>query len=250
MNSTTLQTFLSNLQAIVALRPSYRPGGTGEDGTCDCIGLIIGALERSGVSWSGIHGSNWWARHYVSGPERIASAASLQAGDLVFKAREPGESGYALPERYRSDADQRDYYHVGVVTAVSPLEITHCTSSGSADGVAVDTRLGQWAYRGQLTLIADAQASGDSLATVVADSGRTVNLRRAPSRAAALVLRVPLGAQVRINSVSGDWAQVVYDGQTGYMMTEFLSMPAADSLARRVARLEERVSALERSLDA
>lgn len=59
--SATLQTFLAAVDEINGEKPSYRLGGKATDGTCDCIGLIIGALLRCGVKWPGIHGSNWAA---------------------------------------------------------------------------------------------------------------------------------------------------------------------------------------------
>lgn len=40
----TLVQFLSAIQAIAALKPSYLKGHSGDDDFCDCIGLIIGAL--------------------------------------------------------------------------------------------------------------------------------------------------------------------------------------------------------------
>lgn len=40
--SITLTAFLEQLETICATKPDYRIGGSGTDGTCDCIGLIIG----------------------------------------------------------------------------------------------------------------------------------------------------------------------------------------------------------------
>ena len=39
-----LTRFLQGIQSIRAAQPTYRLGGSGVDGTCDCIGLIIGAI--------------------------------------------------------------------------------------------------------------------------------------------------------------------------------------------------------------
>ena len=49
-----LSTFLAALQQMADARPTYRTGGSGKDGTCDCIGLIIGALRIAGYRWPGI----------------------------------------------------------------------------------------------------------------------------------------------------------------------------------------------------
>ena len=152
--SANLSAFLAAVDAIAAERPTYRLGGKAEDGTCDCIGLVIGALTRCGVKWPGIHGSNWAARNAMAWLLPVSDASDLTVGDIVYKARRPGETGYSLPDRYAADPDRSDYYDVGVVRSVSPLRIVHCTSPG---GVVNDTKLGKWAYRGGLSLIGEAE---------------------------------------------------------------------------------------------
>jgi hypothetical protein len=48
------------------------------------VGLVIGALRRSGIKYSGIHGSNWFARKEVKGLAKINSIDDLKIGDAVF----------------------------------------------------------------------------------------------------------------------------------------------------------------------
>ena len=50
------EAFLAAAQAIEKKAPTYRHGGTGADGTCDCIGLVIGAIRRAGGVWNGLKG--------------------------------------------------------------------------------------------------------------------------------------------------------------------------------------------------
>lgn len=151
--------FLAKVDEIQAEKPTYRLGGKAADGTCDCIGLVIGALARCGVKWPGIHGSNWAARSAMAYLLPVAAARELAVGEVVYKAKEPGAAGYALPSRYSADPDRRDYYHVGVVRSVQPLRIVHCTSPG---GMTTDTKLGKWAFRGWLTMV---EEGGTSSAT-------------------------------------------------------------------------------------
>lgn len=265
-----LNDFLVAVAAIKSTTPRYQFGRVGDDGFCDCIGLIIGAVERCGVKWSGVHGSNYWARHYTSSLMRVTAVDDLNLGDLVYKARAPGATGYDLPSRYADDPDRLDYYHVGVVTAVSPLEITHCTKGGGVDGITVDTRLGKWTYRGQLTLLDGYNATDREddakmvTATVYADNGGDVNLRKTPSRTGALIQRVPTGQTVTVVSQTDGWAQIVVGSVRGYMMDMYLRFAedggdqgddAAAVLAQlvrdmaalleRVDSLEDRVAALE-----
>lgn len=224
--SATLSAFLSAVDAIQAEQPTYRLGGKAADGTCDCIGLIIGALNRCGIKWLGIHGSNWAARNAMAWLLPLQDAGDLTVGDIVYKAKRPGETGYALPGSYDQDPDRRDYYHVGVVRSVSPLRIVHCTSPG---GVTTDTKLGKWAYRGWLSLIGKADdegkvVTGMETATVTAESGSTVNLRKTPG--GDLMDRVPVGSVVQVVSYQpgAQWAQVDYSGKAGWMNVAFLRM--------------------------
>lgn len=223
-----VQSFLKKVAEIATASPVYRLGGDGSDGTCDCIGLIIGAIRRAGGSWTGIHGSNYAARYEIRELLPVMDAGELNPGDVVYKARTPGQAGYALPERYKNDPDKRDYYHVGVVTATSPLEITHCTGPG----IVRDTKLGKWVYRGRLkkvdydgTEVVEAMAQ---TATVVADSGSRVKMRSKPSTSDGLYWEVPVGATVQVAENTGGWAKVRYGDRTGYMMTDFLALDAQE----------------------
>lgn len=232
--SAKLSAFLAAVDAIAAEQPTYRSGGKAEDGTCDCIGLIIGALNRCGVKWPGIHGSNWAARNAMAWLLPVSDAGDLSVGDIVYKARRPGETGYSLPDRYAADPDRCDYYHVGVVRSVSPLRIVHCTSPG---GVTTDTKLGRWAYRGGLTLVDRSDYDSDyspvceetpeavcaGTATVTASSGSTVNLRTSASKRGKVLTKIPVGNDVKVLDVNGEWVKVQFP-VTGYIMLDFLKM--------------------------
>lgn len=223
-----MEAWLNKLDEIAAEGPSYKLGHDGSDGSCDCIGLIIGALNRCGVKWPGIHGSNWAARNAMAWLLPVSDASDLTVGDIVYKARRPGETGYSLPERYAADPDRADYYHVGVVRSVEPLRIVHCTSPG---GVVVDTKVGKWAYRGGLSLIDRSDYSPEDTpeavcagtATVTASSGSTVNLRPGSSKSGKVLMKVPVGSEVTVLEVNGSWARVEVP-MTGYIMTDFLNM--------------------------
>ena len=224
----TRERFLEKVEEIAQSNPSYKEGRDGSDGTCDCIGLIIGAIRRAGGAWNGIHGSNYAARYEMRELLPVMDAGELNLGEVVYKARMPGEVGYALPERYKNDPDQRDYYHVGVVTAVEPLEITHCTGPG----IVRDTKLGRWTYRGRLEKVAyDSAEVVETMvqtATVVADSGDDVKMRSTPSQTDGLYWKVPVGDKVQVAYVEGEWAKVRHQGRTGYMMVEYLEMDAQE----------------------
>ena len=223
--------FLAKVKEITNSKPSYELGHDGSDGTCDCIGLIIGAIRRAGGSWTGIHGSNYSARYEMRELLPVMDAGELNPGDAVYKARMPGQTGYDLPERYGADPDNRDYYHIGVVTAVEPLEITHCTGPG----IVRDTKLGKWTYRGRLKKVdydgTEGMETMVQTATVVADSGDDVKMRSTPSQTDGLYWKVPVGDKVQVAYVEGEWAKVRHQGRTGYMMVEYLKMDAQEPTA-------------------
>lgn len=223
-----LEAFIAQVEAIAQASPVYRLGGDGSDGTCDCIGLVIGAIRRAGGSWTGTHGSNYAARYEMRELLPVTDAGELCLGDVVYKARMPGQAGYALPERYKKGPDQRDYYHVGVVTATSPLEITHCTGPG----IVRDTKLGKWVYRGRLKKVdydgTEVVETMVQTAKVTAASGSAVKMRSKPSASDRLYWEVPVGAEVQVAEVTGSWAKVRYGDRTGYMMTDFLALDAQE----------------------
>ena len=228
--------FLAMVAKIKSLNPKYRQPGDGSDGTCDCIGLIIGAIRRMGLKWTGIHGSNWAARKEFVELKKITSASQLELGDVVLKAVEQGEKGWDLPSRYRKggqyyNGDLRDYYHAGVVTSINPFNITHMSTR-----MTVDTKLGRWNYGGKLRILVNASKDGvtptpspdtpttGARAVITAPTGSTVNFRKSPSLKGALIKRVPIGTTVEIVSPGEEWASIKYNNQTGYMMAKFLDI--------------------------
>lgn len=224
--------FLEKVMQIYNSNPKRREPGDGSDGTCDCIGLPIGAIRRMGLKWNGIHGSNWAARKEFVELKPVASVSDLERGDVVLKGCAQGSSGWALPSRYRKggkyyNGDLTDYYHAGVVESVSPLRIRHMSSR-----MTTDTKLGKWNYHGKLSILAKAAggitptpvpASG-TLAVVVARTGGTVNLRVGPAKNQKILKRVPLGSTVEIVAPGETWCSVVYGNLKGYMMAEFLDV--------------------------
>lgn len=218
-----LDKFLAAVRQNASRVTRYESGGDGSDGGCDCIGLIIGAVKLAGGTWNGVHGSNWAARNEVNDLHKVTKAAQLDLGDIVFKAKLPGDSGYSLPARYKNSGDLLDHYHVGVVTAIDPLCITHCTSV--AGGIKRDTALGSWAHAGRLKSV-DYEGEVIPLYTAIvsAQNGKSVNLRKSPSANAKVLEQIPCGTNVEVlEETNADWAKVLDHGVTGYMMRKFLN---------------------------
>ena len=255
-----IRKFLEKVQVIKELNPAYKQPGDGSNGVCDCIGLIIGAIRRMGLKWSGIHGSNYAARYQTVNLEYIEKESDLQLGDLVYKACEPDGTvrkacnkgtlthKYDLPSRYKQgkpyyNGDMKDYYHVGTVTQINPLRITHMTSPH----MKVDTNLnGGWNYHGKAKPIVNAASDkqeiingkptpipepnipipdDNSKAIVVSSNGGTVKMREYPSTECRTWVKLPIGTKVTIIEPGEKWAKIDGGGKKGwYMMAEFLDV--------------------------
>lgn len=222
------EAFLAMCQAIQADKPKYSKGHDGSDGLCDCIGLIIGAIRRAGGEWPGTHGSNNAARNETREMVAISNAGQLQPGWAVYKRWEPSDAKYDLPDGYKSGSDLGDYYHVGVVISVAPLQIMHCTSWTGGSGIKIDTVLGNWRWGGRLKKVAyDGLEGGektmDTLWVGKVTGGR-LRMRDASNDNGSLVLWIPDGAEVKVldkTSPEG-WAYVEYAGKQGYCKTQYL----------------------------
>ena len=218
------QTFIAWIRRNADRITHYQRGGDGSGGGCDCIGLIIGAWRLSGNKWPWTHGSNYAARHLV---RDLGKDQQLQPGALVFKARSPGESGYDLPADYSDSPDRLDYYHVGVVMAVDPLDIMHCT--GVPGGIKHDRKRGAWAYSGQFKDVQYEETTMEKTMIVHSDNGKPVNLRKMASLGGALVCTVPVGSEVTvIGTTSTGWSHIRYGDKNGYMMDKFLKSEGSE----------------------
>lgn len=205
---------------------SYVKCEDGSNGTSDCVGLIIGAMRLIGMTYSGIHGSNYFARHYTLDLHKVTKAAELEIGQVVYKARKPGDSGYDLPKRYDTSNDKNDYYHIGYVESVKPLDIIHCSSGG----IHHDKKLGKWSYAGFIKGVDYDMNVGnpepmepDEIGPAYVDvpNDGTVNVRAAPKGNAKIQERIREGTTVEILGFEGEWAKVEYKC-TGYIMNKFL----------------------------
>ena len=170
---------------------------------------------------------------------------SLSCVQGVFKYRLLSDDGYSLPERYRSGHDLRDYYHVGVVRSVDPLDIIHCTSPGP---IAHDRKLGRWRMAAELkamqgagdqNMVGGVMAGGEmesrnqektdmtektATARVESGNGNGANLRASKSVSSKRLEKLPEGAQLSVISQDDTWAKVEYTGIKGYVKKEFLVM--------------------------
>ena len=225
MSTITAEKYVRGVNSIYEEKPSYRLGGDGSDGTCDCIGMPRGSLERGGVTdVRNMGGTNQAARKTIENLREIIGTSDLQLGDVVLKTRDKDDPNYPLPDRYRkggADYDPKwgetNFTHIGTVTGVYPLEITHMTSPTAKK----DKSISNWKYVGKLPWVTGgSEPVPEGYAVVTA---KKVALRTAPTTQASVILRVNIGEKVKIETPPpSDWEYVSYKGKTGYMMKQFL----------------------------
>ena len=243
----SIEKFLNAAQAIEAKKPTYRHGGTGADGTCDCIGLIIGAIRLGGGKYTGAHGSNWAARNEIRGKLcTIVSARQLKPGMVVFKSYDPFDDGHDLPTRYAKDADQNDYYHIGIVISTDPLVILHCTKSSTVNGCTRTASLTGWEYCGWMKQVGDGQEEETMRTMIVRTAnGGALNIRAAASLNSEKVGQIPNGAEVEAGDVLNGWAPVRYKGIAGYCSAQYLREEDTITITISRAAAEELLAALK-----
>lgn len=219
-----ISTFLAGVARIADARPVYREGGSGKDGTCDCIGLIIGALDKKYA----MHSTNYFVRYQMRSVDALLDEGQLHPGSIVYKSRRDTSNlnvRYQAGGRYYT-GDLLDYYHVGVVTKIDPLEITHCTSSGNVNGITTDSSIRAWSHFGDLLDVdydqEEAVQMAQYRAAVTAKSGKTVKMRKRPDPVADVLDKIPLGQTVDVLEHADGWAKIRWGEKTGYMMAEFL----------------------------
>ena len=238
--ATTVTKFVDKCEDIVKAKPEYELGHSSKK-KCDCIGMIKYSLRENGVQFS-TTGTNWTERNQVTDVRKITSASVLRVGDVVFKAKYPGDEGYNLPTKYCKggsayNGDLTDYCHIGVVKSVDPLRIIHMTSPTAK----TDTKIGKWAYAAELDSKyvnygstpskpvepskpdPEPEPVGDT-AIVTAPSGKWVKMRKEPSTKCRLYDEVPVGATVTVVTNGYEWTKINYGKRKGwYMMTRYLT---------------------------
>lgn len=231
MKTISPERFCRGVLSIYEEQPKYRTGGDGSDGTCDCIGMVRGALEREGVTGvKGMGGTNYAARHTIQGLQKLKKAGQLALGDVVLKTRDKDDKNMRLPDQYRKDGNdyskawgETNFTHIGTVTCLDPLTITHMTSPTAKQ----DTSIKGWEYFGHLPWVsADAEEEEElppaTWAYVYAENGKPVKMRAKPSTLCRTYWEVPVGSQIVLTEPGETWSGIIWAGRSGWMKTEFI----------------------------
>lgn len=180
----------------------------------DCSGLFHWAFQQLGGDIA--HGSNsiWDKYCTAKGTLDGTSDYMLLPGTAVFT----------------TSGDKHN--HIGLYIG-NGLVIE---AANAHDGVIKSHIAGiRWTAWGRLKDVEYQTKKGEGkMAKVVLPTGakgNTVNMREGDSKNYKVTCKVPVGAEVDILEDDGDWCYIDYDGETGWMMSNYLEYDGQDGEA-------------------
>ena len=220
----------------------------------DCQAFIEKCLQDCGLRMD-LKGSNAWYRKmdWTGSPEECVSVfGSVPTGALLFIL---SDDGGEVDKGYTDGKGNAE--HVGIVTHKGKGAIHSSSSRGEvAESRFKDKtiRNGGWNRIGLSTLFDYGERinkilSGNEVeimmeyATVKTPDGNPVKLRPTKSTSKPYIAKIPSGETLLIQSKDGEWAEVDFDGQHGYIMQKFLSFDSAEETTGEVRITLERKTA-------
>lgn len=230
--------FAARVEQIADRDLTYKIGGVGKNGVCDCIGLIMGAMYELGHKKYDLHSTNYFARYQTLEMKRVDQKRAY-VGQILYKAREDTDDMNAryLPGGRYYTGDLLDYYHVGVVTRINPLRVIECTEYSEVSGIVVSASLKGWEYEGKLRDVSYAfekdEPTEETEENVMAlyqakviTQEDPLTLRNAPD--GDRIGKIPRGTIVDVLAEDGEWAYVRHDGVSGYAASKYLEKMETD----------------------
>jgi len=236
----SVSAFVERVEKTASRKLTYRTGGMGSDGTCDCIGLIMGAMVELGHKKYDMHSTNYFAR-YQTLELKAASIRELFVGQLLYRARATQDKLHAryLPGGRYFTGDTLDYYHVGVVTSIKPLKIIECTEYGGVSGIVIREEFKNWNFGGKLrgvlyeyedeagkaveTMISAEMKENALYRAVVSTQEGALNVRERP-KTGTILGRISKGKEVEVLADNADgWLKIRSDELIGYASEEYLT---------------------------
>lgn len=207
----------------------------------DCQKLVELMLSEVGIH-KNLPGSNAWYRYcrengWVGTPEECRKKfGKIPVGAWLFILENNGKE----PDKYKADG-LGNASHIGVYIgrkdgAIHSSSSRGCVAYSKFNGRTIS---GGWNTIGLPTALLDygpdfgggtpdnreEKPMETKTALVVLPDGAkgsTVNMRRKNSRDSDILVRVPVGSMVTVTQDLGDWCAIMYDGKSGYMMSNYL----------------------------
>ena len=201
--------------------------------------VIIG--ESGGYCQAVYEGITGWApRQYLTAQGQAATQAPAAAAYVPLKSGSKGESVRLLQDRLKA----LGYYAYTADGSFGSKTAAAVRAFQKKNGLA-QTGIADSATQALLYSAAAAPASQPAAAATPtplatnapAPLGKavypfttytlsSVNLRKYASTSSERILTVPRGAEIRVLALTGDYAKITYKNRTGYIVSEYASIPA------------------------
>lgn len=202
----------------------YVSPGTNDERGIDCSGAWVRCYKKYGLTIA--HGSNTIYRKECSSVGTINSESDLKVGMMVFKnGFDNGE-----PDKYKGDGIG-NMRHIGAVTQINPLVITHATSPIAKQdfGYAKCMKNGwtHWGVGKRVNILGSSSVEEgvvsmpeEDVKFIIFDDGG-VRLRESPNKTGKYMCTIPKGEIVTKISSKGNapYFETRYDakGLVGYI---------------------------------
>lgn len=218
----------------------------------DCQAFVEWCLRQCGCN-KDLAGSNAWYREVMNHgriltPEEcVKELGCVPKGAFLFiHAYDGGE-----PSKYKSDG-LGNASHIGLCTmpmgegAIASSASRGCVAESKFKGKSINggwNKVGLWDqvsydYGGGGTPAPEPEPLPDpEVATVFAENGKPVKLRKKPSKLSSLIDKVPCGDVVEVLDYDYDWSRVRWKNKTGYMMSSFLLFEDEELVTVRIPNL-------------
>ena len=184
------------------------------EGAVDCSGAFTYWYKVAGSSM--YHGSNTMYRKWSTEKGKIGEI-KLVPGMAVYRWKQAVQG--EMPTAYVNDG-LGNFKHVGLYIGNGKC----IEAKGTQYGIVMSD-ISTWAYASKLINTEYDVTEGDApmqKATVYAESGKTVNLRKTASTAGTILTHVPVGATVQAGAETNGFTAVTYGNYSGYIMSKFL----------------------------
>ena len=216
--------------------------------TMDCQAFVEWCLRQCGCN-KDLAGSNAWYREvynhgWIGSPEEcVKMLGCVPKGAFLFIQAFDGEE----PMKYRGDG-MGNASHIGICTiprgegAINSSYSRGCVCESKFKQKTINggwNKVGLWDQVSYEYSGSGGSGGGGSspdpepepaqdqewalIGNVPAGNRQDVNFRKKPNIYAELIDRIPVGHPVEVLSNNGEWSKVKWNGQTGYVMSKFLT---------------------------
>lgn len=217
----------------------------------DCQAFVEKCMADVGLR-KNLAGSNAWYREvmkngWVGSPEEcMMTFGQVPKGALLFILSHDGKE----PAKYQGDGIG-NANHIGICIQRHDGAIHSSHKRGGVQYSAFKNKTisGGWnrvglynafTYGKSIDWVLEHGSSGEQTADELADdeqkevvnlqgkvtapSGSTVKLRQKPSTSCSMYWDIPVGTEVMVTDYGPEWCKVNANGQTGYMMTQYIEI--------------------------